>query len=41
MLQRTNNWAYEVTVVLTAFSGGAFIMSSRSAVEEASRSKNI
>jgi len=28
------NWAYGVTVVLTALSGGAFIMSSRSAVEE-------
>ncbi len=28
------NWAYGVTVVLTALSGAAFIMSSRSAVEE-------
>jgi diguanylate cyclase (GGDEF)-like protein len=28
------NWAYGVTVVLTALSGSAFIMSSRSAVEE-------
>lgn len=28
------NWAYGVTVVLTALSGAAFIMSSRSAIEE-------
>lgn len=28
------NWAYGVTVILTALSGAAFIMSSRSAVEE-------
>jgi diguanylate cyclase (GGDEF)-like protein len=28
------NWAYAVTVALTALSGGAFMMSSRSAVEE-------
>jgi hypothetical protein len=28
------NWAYAVTVALTALSGAAFIMSSRSAVEE-------
>ncbi|RFZ87487.1 diguanylate cyclase [Shinella sp. WSJ-2] len=28
------NWAYGITVVLTALSGGAFILSSRSALEE-------
>jgi hypothetical protein len=28
------NWAYAITVALTALSGAAFIMSSRSAVEE-------
>ena len=28
------NWAYGITVILTALSGGAFMMSSRSALQE-------
>lgn len=33
-ISTVTNWAYGVTVVLTALSGAAFIMSSRSAVQE-------
>jgi len=33
-INEITNWAYSVTVVLTVLSGGAFIMSSRSAGEE-------